>query len=383
MKLSLLAFLSVATASHHRQRQTSEGCCFHLESVGVVTDTVQEDNTGNLILAGTFQQGGFCLDSNTNSIQDSRGNNCFMRAPNYQFECFRGVPSTSVFDIVSATENGKTKLVYDDNDIYLACPMSDGDDAAYEIYSKDKSDTTGCLEVTLVLADETEECAASGMTYGSGSGVEPRATQSVLGAGCTTTAAPVAGSCGPVPSASTSVPSQTCSVDYSAPSIAPRKIGYPDDNRIHSTSDSASITSQNSTSFEYTIPRSFATTPSQLCALQFRLPVCNSLPEGYPCYIFSGIEQEVVASSGMVFSLVEDNGKMEWDSTALQQVFPDKNTTLGTFECDTDAATHDGDRHISWLASSVRDFFLQYKQAGIGPDAEFADGIGAWIVQCS
>ncbi|KAG4217176.1 hypothetical protein PC116_g34343, partial [Phytophthora cactorum] len=39
-------------------------------------------------------------------------------------------------------------------------------------------------------------------------------------------------------------------------------------------------------------------------------------------------------------------------------------------------------RKMSWHVSSVRDFALEFLQAGVGQSAQFQDGVGAWIVPC-
>lgn len=111
------------------------------------------------------------------------------------------------------------------------------------------------------------------------------------------------------------------------------------------------------------------------------MPVCTELPKGYPCYRFSGLEQEVLADSGMNFDLIFDDDHADWNGTTLQQVFPGENTTLGTFECGAPKGSYD-ERKMSWNVSSVREFGLEFLHAGIGDDAKFQDGIGAWIVPC-
>ncbi|RYP38695.1 hypothetical protein DL767_002435 [Monosporascus sp. MG133] len=185
--------------------------------------------------------------------------------------------------------------------------------------------------------------------------------------------------------------SPTCTVPPSAPSIAPSRVGYPDPEApggIHDSSSEVSISPQNVTIFECSIPPSFLSLNTSnsgsppLCALEFRMPVCTDLPRGYPCYDFSGLEQEIVANSGINFALRTDDGMATWDDTALHQVFPGENSIIGTFECAKLAGSYGGNRGISWEASSVRNFSLEFLHAGVGDNPEFHDGIGAWIVPC-
>lgn len=167
MKTSFTTLLLIGEATagaislRHVTRQTTQGCCFSLDSAGTVTEDVDEDHTGGLHLGGTFQDGEFCLKDG--KIKDWAENSCFIKGPDYAFQCYQqGVDGDTVFDIETSSD-GKTKLTYDDaQDIFLACP-TDGEDS-YDIYPKSKPDTTGCLEVSLVLSNQTGDCPASTST---------------------------------------------------------------------------------------------------------------------------------------------------------------------------------------------------------------------------
>lgn len=347
----------------HETRQTSQTCCFHLDSAGAMNDDIEEDHTGHLHLAGSFQQGAFCLDGG--KVQDATGNQCFIKSPNYQFQCYqKGVVGDTAFDLVAAN-NGSTKLVYDGGPgTYLACSEEGGD--SYEIYSTLKADKTGCLEVSLVLTEQSGECILS----------DPTPTPDA-GDACSAEDVEDDGS--------DWVPTPACSVAASAPSLAPIKIGSPNqdaDDGLLDTGVNATITSIDSTVFNFSIPRNFTLGGSKLCALEFRLPYCGDLPDGYPCFQFTGSEQELLSNSGMLFSVLGGEDALpSWNDTVLQQVIPGDKKVLGTFECG--ASTYgNGTQDVAWLASSVRDFGLQYQQAGTG-SSEFDDGVGAFIVQCS
>ncbi|KAI0879146.1 hypothetical protein GGS24DRAFT_440939 [Hypoxylon argillaceum] len=406
-----------------RVRQSDDTCCFGLDSVGVVDEEVKEDHTGGLSLGGPFQQGGFCFDKSTKTIKDTLNHNCFMRAPNEQFQCYAGAIGATVFDISPPDQSGKSYLTYDGGPgNFYACPVGSGDDEFYTIFSAFKPNTTGCISVGLVLYNSSAGCVSANNTTPATStsssrrkptshwSTQVRAPQSSVHTATTSTMSgysqvPDAGIWSSMsPSASSSIesssktssltashttkPSSTCSVSPSAPSIAPLKLGSPDKSAqdgIRDNSAEVSITSTNSTVFLYSIPNSFLPPVSDakplLCALQFRMPVCTELPKGYPCYNFSGLEQEFLANSGMNFDLILDDGQATWNGTTLHQVIPGDKTIVGTFECGTPKGSY-GARKMGWHVSSVRNFSLEFLHAGVGNDTKFQDGVGAWIVPC-
>ncbi|KAK5628623.1 hypothetical protein RRF57_004338 [Xylaria bambusicola] len=385
-----------------RPRQFGNSCCFDLHSVGIVGEEVEENYVGELSLGGPFQQGGFCFDKSTRTVKDTLNHNCFMRAPDEKFQCYPGIPLTSRPLVWTANHTSPTMMGR-----YL---------------SDSKPDKTGCVSVALALYGSSAGCSTSTNNTvvaptsrpkqikfrGSPSQLRqrqiPAATPTtstvsgysqVPGAGLwssmPSSANPSTSTKATVKASSASVKSsQTCSILPSAPSIAPIRLGSHDKSAPDGIKDSlaeASITSQNSTVFLYNIPSSFLPSISEakpsLCALQFRMPVCTELPKGYPCYNFSGLEQEVLANSGMNFDLILDDGQAEWNGTVLQQVFPGENTILGTFECGAPKGSYnDRSRKMGWNASSVRGFGLEFLHAGVGDNAKYQDGIGAWIVPC-
>ncbi|KAI1425729.1 hypothetical protein F5Y12DRAFT_795671 [Xylaria sp. FL1777] len=426
MKLFIIPFLSgMATGASTavNPRQLDDSCCFGLSSVGFVSEEVKEDHLGDLSLGGPFQQGGFCFDRSTKTIKDILNHNCFMRAPTQQFQCYAGIVGATAFEILLNPLDGKWYLAYDRGPgTYYACPIGTGDDKYYDIFSDSKPDTTGCTVIALTVYDSTAGCPFSRndtvTTQTSSVGQvktrnlssqlrEPQSStktsltstmsgyRQVPGAGLWSSTSPSASASntammkvGSATASQNVESSQTCSISPSAPSIAPIKLGSPDESAPDGIKDSlaeASITSHNNTIFLYSIPSSFLPSVSDvnmpLCALQFRMPACTELPKGYPCYSFSGLEQEFLTNSGMNFDLILDDGKATWNGTALQQVFPGETTILGTFECGTPEGSYSA-RKMSWNVSSVRDFSLEFLHAGVGSGAEFEDGIGAWIVPC-
>ncbi|KAI1103148.1 hypothetical protein F4804DRAFT_353100 [Jackrogersella minutella] len=363
MKSFVQALLfTTATCATIRSRQGNDGCCFQLASVGKVNETVLEDHVGDLLLGGTFQQGGFCLDKTSKTIKDGLKHNCFMRGPDYQFECYQGAVGDTAFDVTSPKADGKSYLTYDNGPgTFYACPIGMGADQTYDIYSSEKTDKDGCLPVALALVGETDACSANSTRNAV---VTPR-SKAVL----------------PNQLLQRHAPSPVCNVSSSAPSLAPYSVSPTKSTaKKGDTSAMVRIYTDSSTTFDYRIPQDF--TKSSLCALEFRMPVCFQLPDGYPCYGFTGMEQEVAGRSGMALHLTSDDANAPWNNKKLHQVFPDATSIIGTFECGQGVGPKDGARMMSWNVSSVRQFGLDFLQAGVGPDAEFQDGIGFWIVPC-
>ncbi|KAJ8128644.1 hypothetical protein O1611_g4993 [Lasiodiplodia mahajangana] len=420
--ISLFAGVVTNASTTLRLRQSSDTCCFSLSSVGVVDKKITEDHTGGINLGGPFQQGGFCFDKSTKTVKDSLNHGCFMRGPTEEFRCWAGLVGATAFDISPPGQSGKSYLTYDGGQgIFTACPVGTGDDQYYTIFSASKPNATGCISVALALDNPSAGCAAANNStvVASTSSVRQKTTShwstqvrrqpavntvtvssmsgysQVPAAGLWSSMSPsastgteAASKTSSATASHTAKPSSICSISPSAPSIAPIKLGSPDKSAIDGIKDSlaeASITSTNSTVFLYSIPNSFLPPVSDakmpLCALQFRMPVCTELPKGYPCYSFSGLEQEFLADSGMNFDLILDDGEATWNATTLYQVIPGDRTILGTFECGTPKGSY-GERKMSWHASSVRNFSLEFLHAGVGSDPEFQDGIGAWIVPC-
>ncbi|KAI1435189.1 hypothetical protein GGR50DRAFT_339099 [Xylaria sp. CBS 124048] len=152
------AVVAEASAIIH-PRQSSDTCCFGLDSVGLVTDEVTEDHTGGISLGGPFQQGGFCFDKSTKTIKDTLNHNCFMRAPGYQFQCYAGAVGSTTFDISPPGSNGKSYLYYDNGPgLFYACPVGSGVSRYYNVFSSMISNHNDCTLVALSLYDSSPSC---------------------------------------------------------------------------------------------------------------------------------------------------------------------------------------------------------------------------------
>lgn len=179
----------------------------------------------------------------------------------------------------------------------------------------------------------------------------------------------------------------SCVLSSSAASLSPETLFVgPADGTVYNESSTftADINPAQSTIFRFAVPHSFSANQSRpaLCALQFRLPICSQLPEGYPCYTFSGMEQEVVQHSGLRFDFVQDSPQPNgWATSPLVQLWPGEDTLVGTFECRDILKPNGEDQVLSWLAQSVNGFFIHFLQAG-GPGA-YGDGVGLWMVACA
>ncbi|KAK8042234.1 hypothetical protein PG993_006757 [Apiospora rasikravindrae] len=428
MKLSPLLALPMSAAAMIRPQQAPSLCCFNVVRNDTLGGVLRETQTGDLVFGGPFQQMMFCLEQSPGTIFDTHGNKCSVEEYGHQFKCRPDASAPSKFRLEHGLDTSSALLTYDGGSAaFVACSAGFGHDGGYTLYSSSKAVTSNCQEVTLLAIDQSSGCFAPDdqsvpaptairtttrtTVVGTTSTSSVRSHQ-VLGSVSTTSSNAVANATSVSSSATaTSVPSSlanattltvsrttlvpsstsntsaiasaSCTVADSAPSIAPIQIGFPTQDGISDTSANASITPTDNTIFQYRIPSSFVPAAGKLCALQFRLPFCSTLPSGYPCFDFSGSEQELLSNSGMVFSLTDGAGSISWNNSALQQVYPGEKPIFGTFNCNALPAEYGGDRKISWLASSVNQFALSFLQAGVGSASEYADGVGAWIVACS
>ncbi|KAK7922974.1 hypothetical protein PG985_007045 [Apiospora marii] len=419
MKPSPILALPMSVAAMMQPQQASSRCCFNLVRNGTLRETLRETQTGDLVLGGASQPVTLCIDESTGTISDPHGHPCSMEEPGHQFKCRPGAIVPSHFGLEHGSDTSNGLLTYDSgNAAFIACSTGPSDNNGRMVYSSSKVATSNCLEVALLAIDQTSGCfAPRDQPVSAPAAIRTTTKTTILGMASTpsakahqvqgssnTTTLSSSATVAPTPSSvvntttlavsrTTLVPSSTsststatsasCSVADSAPSIAPVLIGFPSQDGISDTSANASITPTNSTMFQYKIPSSFVPAVGKMCALQFRLPICSTLPAGYPCFDFSGSEQEMLSGSGMVFSLTDGAGTISWNNSALQQVYPGTTPIFGTFDCNGLPADYGGDRKISWLASSVNQFSLSFLQAGVGSASQYKDGVGAWIVACS
>jgi hypothetical protein len=171
MKYLSLALPSLAAAAVliRQDNPNQDKCCFTLNAIGTLQGSVRENTIGELRLSGPFRQGFFCLNTKTGTIQDGVENNCFVRAPSLQFQCFQGVPfnsnkfafaTTAPATGTGAAVDPNIYLTLDGGDTFLACPSPNGDDS-HNIFGGTKSDKTGCKEVRLVQTQPAGTCAAT------------------------------------------------------------------------------------------------------------------------------------------------------------------------------------------------------------------------------
>lgn len=382
-------------------------CCFQLASVD---QTVLEDNIGELRLGGVFQEGGFCLaPGGSGTLNDARGLNCFLRGPEFQFQCYQGARGFSVFNLTRGLD-GKTYLAVNGSIEFLACPAggsvpppapSDADPTqvvSYNIFSPDtslRSDT--CKPVVLALKNPTALCAgiveaAVGAGAGGSSPAEPAETSSPAGpaASLPPTATSATSTARVVtPTAYPSGAGRTCDVAASAPSVAPNLITVESltakTNAFQVSPDfSASIVAGiNATRFTFQLPASnFYSSPDATCALQLRLPPLESLPAGYPPY---SAKSSSSTELPIQVELVEDT-EARWGIT-WSDISPKRVTVgsaspqiLGTFRCGGHDPTVKADRIMTWSVNALLGSSLTFTQAG-GSNG-FKDGVGLFVVAC-
>jgi len=192
------------------------------------------------------------------------------------------------------------------------------------------------------------------------------------------------------PDSTTTTSTLYCDTAWSPPSLVPEAlfVGPTVDGTNYNLTPTyvAEVDSRSSTIFQFALTEPFRSplplsngSVSGRCGLQFRLPVCSQLPPGYPCYQFSGIEQEVLRKSGMRFSPAAGSPQLQgWRTLPVVQVWPGEDTLVGTFDCRLGVRGPDGEK-ASWLAESVNGFGLRFVQAGGGG---YVDGVGLFVVAC-
>ncbi|KAI1765126.1 hypothetical protein GGR53DRAFT_529929 [Hypoxylon sp. FL1150] len=358
-----LLLTAVGGAVLQPRQKIDDACCFNLASIGTADNiahkAVVESHIGNLILGGSFQEASLCLDRENKTIKDGLKHNCFFDRSSHEFNCYQGAVGNTTFDTI--VNEGKTYLSYDDGaGSFYACPVGDGTDQYY-LYSDSKDDADGCELVSLELSKSLDTCLLSS---------EPEMNTNVK----------KRHDGKPSKDNGTATIPVEC-IPKAQPQYAPLRTSIrnePTDQLTYNTwgapTAPASITPTNATTFYFELPSRQRTPASKHCALQFRLPRCADLPEGYPCYRLGGVERELDHGAGFTVSRV--GALAGWNDGAVHQVHPGKTTTVGVFECGLAAGPQ------AWFARSVNGFELEFAQAGVGPDARFEDGVGAWIVEC-
>lgn len=374
MILHLIPLLVIfpAWAAVAAPHQAAPGCCFSLSAVhGSDTVMVKQSTTGDLRVHSSFKQAFFCLNHETGLLQDGVGNNCFLESVTKQFQCFTGVPSFNSFSF-AANSDGNKQLTYDGLDSFRACTSFDSksDQGSFGLYSS-QYEGDECFEVKLLQVDGTGTCDAPA-SYNS-----PLYVKSVH--------LDVSGS---RPAVSDATGDEKCQLSARSPIIPPRRIGVGSfgDKFYLNTAGNGTITDTEGTLFEFTMePGDFlhhSDGAPRLCAVQFSLPYCTTLPKGYPCFHWSGLQQQELAEAGMQFWHVYDSHTdIYWDPVPLVQVTPGKPVFGGTFDCkvDMDRTT---ERNVSFVATGVNDWSLEFAQGGVGDQADMPWGVGAYVVGC-
>ncbi|KAI1402531.1 hypothetical protein F4819DRAFT_485493 [Hypoxylon fuscum] len=355
-------FFTAATCATLRPKPADDECCFRLTSVGSMNGTVLEDVTGYMVLGGPDQQGEFCLNKTTKTVQDGYKGNCFMEAQHHKFYCDHSHGDT-LFDIIPTVANGKLLLTHDDNPMFYAClEHSSSPYLTYTIHSMIPEDYSKweCEGVELQLEGETAACSVSDKTIATRSTAE-KPTK---------------------PLEHRDMSPKDCIISPSAPSVAPSALKVfhvPEPSEVHTDGTKGLVSPDFYTELDFVMPSDIFPANTSHCAFQFRMPLCSSLPDGYPCSNVTGIVPENSTTSGMTAwpsaGVAEDN-----TASDILQVLPGQNYTLSVFECSPWGLSYE----MKWVAMSIGTFALEFFQADVGsnPDSEFEEGVGAWIVPC-
>lgn len=364
-------------------------CCFGLEAQAHPETGIQTDPRGITNVGSTFRSDErYCLNLETSRLvvgdkgllrQSARRNSEEEETASGYVYCSAKAHARQVFT-VETTEEGKQYLACDGiaDFILRPGPASSGcllDDA--QPVTRENSVGEDKVSIRLFLADQTQDCElalaeGSGGTSGGKDGqaahdemlIELRHVRDIG-----TTSDPD--------------PSITCSTSGSSPSLAPSKVfvgGADAMVLVQSMNFAAAISPTQSTAYQFQVPNDWSGSTSSKRAVYLRLPFCTQLPSGYPCYNFSGMEQEYVSNSGMVFFQIQNAPMlMNWKAQSLVQVTPGQDTLVGTFDCNGGGDTESDGRQLSWLVRSQNRFLLQYLQ----PDENrHVDNMGLWVVAC-
>ncbi|KAM0333300.1 hypothetical protein ACHAQA_001961 [Verticillium albo-atrum] len=381
--LVALGFVVSATS------QPTEGydCCFTLAVSGGFDGKLKYGTTGDFRVNSNFPEAFVCADEGMFKLQDNVGNNCRFDGPTMKLQCLSGISGQDMFyfDFGEAADGGEAPimLTYNGHDKFLACP-SDGpssDAGSFVLYSKAKENQEGCVDVSLEQAGPSDGCFT-------------RDSLQKFRSPTRSTPDAVTGTIEEVPPAR-----KSCTLTDLSTRLPAKRVGSgPLDWVEESPNGQVSINGENSTIFEFEMPPLWVNHPrdaaTRRCAVQFRVPVCSELPAGYPCFVWSGAEQQDSASSGMEWFHVYTRDDVDpisrgasigpvdwapWDS--LYQLKSEEAITVGTFECGVDrgaAVT----RTISFLAKSVNGWTLSFAQAGMGAQSQWEDGVGAYVAAC-
>lgn len=365
-------------------RDPTELCCFNLET------RTTESNTPGFILElfpilhpATVR---YCLDTETGRLTDSAERSRPLFSTGFWTDVETQDFAYGRTDMhegfgIGTTDGGDGYLLYDSSaDFFL---QQEQGYFTYRLHSGHGTDPVageGGIAVRLFLRDQSNHCEALRRR------VLPEPRGAVRHASREPKSMAAATGISEASSKMTTT-TLTCDMSASAPSLVPEGLFVRPENWTtysQTANFTADIDTKFSTVFQFTLTDPFHTPISNwsgMCGLQFRLPVCTQLPREYPCYQFSGMEQEAIQKSGMRFSLIEGSAHPStWRTLPLIQVWPGESTLVGTFECGEAAHGPGGVKmELSWLAESINGFALHFLQAGA---REYRDGVGLFVVAC-
>ena len=295
MKAATVAVLLTPLVSGLASRETPsepESYRFHLDFDETTSSSADED--------GFSRPSSELFDLSTagHALHDGMGGTCFLDDDTHEFLCSDAIDLPQTTWSFTATSGGRRFLTADGEDAWVVCDVVEEDEDSPRVYSGVQDDYDGCFEGRLWLSDYTAPSQSLGDNSLDLRLIEPEPSP--------VDDAPL------IQARQTGSATPTCNVSPSGPSLAPAYVytGPANQSLYNANTQNVAVVNQaNSTLFGFTIGTDFPAADSHphTCALQFRFPYCSELPSGYPCYTYSGMEQEMTANSGIFWRRIENS----------------------------------------------------------------------------
>ena len=296
MKATTVAVLLTPLVSGLANRESdseSDSYRFHLD-FDETTSTIPEEESRHSRPSSEL----FELSAARRTLHDALGGTCFLDDETHEFLCSDAVDLPQTAWAFTGTSGGRRFLTADGEDAWVVCDVLQEDEDSPRVFSGIQEDHDGCFEGRLWLNDYIAPSQSLGENNLDLRLIEPDPLPTEDES--------------PIRARQTGTPTPTCNVSPSLPSLAPLYVYTGPANQSIYNADPqnvAVINQANSTLFGFSIGTDFPASDnlSHTCGLQFRFPYCSELQAGYPCYIYSGMEQEMTANSGVYWRRIQNS----------------------------------------------------------------------------